>query len=295
MIEELISAKVNSTNYKPPTTKPPKWFYPTKTQIQYTTYLKFLMRQVSVPTIQYLKDNLPLWVGSINRKDSYSDDNGEFQDLMAEKQAEAFDDDTKKEIMLYAGAISLYNNSQWAKQVNYVMKDKVVFASMLKPEPYLGEVLKVWGDNNFTLIKSLSDEYIKKVNILVSDGLLNAKKSTDIIAEISVMTKQMTKGRAELIAVDQVGKLNGLLTKRRQQDAGVDYYEWVTAGDERVRDSHAEMDGTACDWDDSSVYSLNGGKTWVARPSAMQGSVPGSDIRCRCTSVPYWALVMEDI
>lgn len=72
--------------------------------------------------------------------------------------------------------------------------------------------------------------------------------------------------RGELIARDQIGKINGRLNQVRQQQVGVEKYEWGTAGDNRVRPSHSVKDGEIFRWDS---------------PPAGTGH-PGQDIQCRC-------------
>ena len=56
--------------------------------------------------------------------------------------------------------------------------------------------------------------------------------------------------RARVVARDQLGKLTGNLDRLRQQEAGVDQYEWSTAGDDRVRREHADRNGERFKWSD---------------------------------------------
>ena len=67
------------------------------------------------------------------------------------------------------------------------------------------------------------------------------------------------------IVRDQNSKLIGQLTQMRQQQAGVTAYVWMTAADERVRDSHR----------------ANNGRTflWSGPPGTGH---PGSEVQCRC-------------
>jgi hypothetical protein len=142
--------------------------------------------------------------------------------------------------------------------------------------------------------------------------------SEQLKEEIAALTKRYA-GRAALIAVDQIGKLNGQLTKQRQMEGGIDVYVWQTARDERVRGrpggtnpnavpSHWEMEGMYCKWSDNSVYadpaidvvrdekrgeiiSIN----WKPRNALMPLSIPGEAIRCRCTAAPVWESFLSPI
>jgi hypothetical protein len=72
------------------------------------------------------------------------------------------------------------------------------------------------------------------------------------------------------------------------ESVGLTMYVWETSGDERVRPSHEMMDGGLCRWDDSTVYSQDGGKTWTSRPYGAVLLHPGQDFQCRCTALSYW-------
>ena len=70
------------------------------------------------------------------------------------------------------------------------------------------------------------------------------------------------------ITRDQTSKLVGQLNQVRQQQLGIQGYEWQTAGDERVRPSHAANDGRVFRWD---------------MPPNATGH-PGSAVQCRCSA-----------
>jgi len=82
------------------------------------------------------------------------------------------------------------------------------------------------------------------------------------------------RSRGDLIARDQVLKLNGQITRSRQQAAGISQYKWVTSRDERVRKGHRRLNGTIQSWD--SPPDVGGGRN----------EHPGGDYQCRCTASP---------
>jgi len=75
--------------------------------------------------------------------------------------------------------------------------------------------------------------------------------------------------RANLIARDQIGKLNGQLAGYRQQNAGIKSYVWRSMADERVRPTHQDFDG----------------KTYTWKKGSPEGH-PGFPIQCRCVADP---------
>jgi SPP1 gp7 family putative phage head morphogenesis protein len=89
----------------------------------------------------------------------------------------------------------------------------------------------------------------------------------------------VSDSRAELIARDQVLKLNGNVNRHRQSAAGVREYIWDTSGDERVRETHLALDGSTQSWD--------------SPPEVAPGRFehPGGDYQCRCIAIP---IIPED-
>ena len=65
---------------------------------------------------------------------------------------------------------------------------------------------------------------------------------------------------------------------------------------ERVRESHRALNGKLCRWDDDTVYSEDGGKTWKSR-AAIGGYIghPGADYQCRCISSPDLSGLLAEI
>jgi uncharacterized protein with gpF-like domain len=55
------------------------------------------------------------------------------------------------------------------------------------------------------------------------------------------------------------------------------------------------MDEGLCRWDNASVYSDDGGKTWKPRPSGAVMQHPGQDYQCRCTALSYWDELVDEV
>lgn len=129
----------------------------------------------------------------------------------------------------------------------------------------LEDVLVATTRENVGLIRSIPEEYFKKIETVVFTGTTQGRTANSMIKQIMDIGKTTTK-RAKLIARDQTSKLNSALNQQRQQNLGVEEYIWRTAGDDRVRDSHASKNGKVFRWDN---------------PPADTGH-PGQDIQCRC-------------
>jgi len=131
----------------------------------------------------------------------------------------------------------------------------------------LENILYATTRENVALIKTIPEEYFKKIEGAVFRGTTQGRTASSMIQQIQEIGK-VTENRARVIARDQSSKLNSALNQQRSQNLGVEEYVWRTAGDERVRDSHKSKNGKVFRWDD---------------PPKDTGH-PGQDIQCRCVA-----------
>lgn len=127
---------------------------------------------------------------------------------------------------------------------------------------------------NLAKIKSLAADQIDELR-----GILEEAEKTGARVESirkSVLERfDVSRSKADLLARDQVLKLNAQVTQARQTEAGIVEYEWSASGDERVREMHDELDGSIQRWDDPPVTNEEGDRNH-----------PGEDFQCRCVAVP---------
>jgi len=133
----------------------------------------------------------------------------------------------------------------------------------------LGDILVATTRENVALIRSIPEEYFKKIETLVFTSTTQGDTAGSMIKQIQGINKTTAK-RAKLIARDQSSKLNSALSQQRQQNLGVEEYVWKTSGDERVRENHKSKNGKTFRWD---------------KPPKDTGH-PGQDIQCRCVAQP---------
>jgi len=165
--------------------------------------------------------------------------------------------------------VSQYNKNEWSRLLR---SQYGVDPTKENPERFAA-LLKNWSYQNSLLIKDIPFKTSLQISQQVTQALVdgtNQNDTADSIFQIMSDRTDVSDSRAKLIARDQVSKLNGNLTKERQQDLGVDGYIWRTVGDERVRDTHEENDDQFFTWDN---------------PPAETGH-PGEDIQCRCWAEP---------
>lgn len=121
---------------------------------------------------------------------------------------------------------------------------------------------------NVSLIHDINSKNRSAVEEILRDAQVNRRPKkyvTDALAKAMGITKR----RARLIANDQIYKLNIALTSFRNQQLGIDYYEWDHTPQEHPRPEHIKRDGRLFRWDTP---------PWDGLP----GFAPG----CQCKSVP---------
>lgn len=143
-----------------------------------------------------------------------------------------------------------------------------------KTSPMPGGPIANFRDNNLALIRKLDAETVNQLRTVLEQAEREAWRVEQLKVAIAERF-EVAKSHAELIARDQVMKLNGQITEYRQTSAGVTHYEWSTSGDERVRPMHDELDGTIQSWAAPPITTKDG-----------QRNHPGQDIQCRCVAIP---------
>lgn len=147
----------------------------------------------------------------------------------------------------------------------------------------VGAALDVFRDKNVALIKSLVGTQLDEITEILANAEVNALRVEDIRKQLQDRFG-VNKSKADLLARDQVLKLNGDLTQTRQMAVGITRYIWTTAGDERVRGTpggkwpkglHYDLDGTVHDWNNPPICALDGRR-----------GHPGQDYQCRCIAYP---------
>jgi SPP1 gp7 family putative phage head morphogenesis protein len=119
------------------------------------------------------------------------------------------------------------------------------------------------------LVEKAGREYAANVREVFGDPA-NMGLTVKELKEKLYALGDISKRHAAFIARDQTLKLNGAINQIRMKNAGITKYIWSTSKDERVRESHAELEGEVFDFS--------------APP---EPGNPGEDFQCRCVAVPY--------
>jgi SPP1 gp7 family putative phage head morphogenesis protein len=133
------------------------------------------------------------------------------------------------------------------------------------------------GMNKLTFKKVLDN-----VNELVAQGAqenwTNAELAKAIKKEINAVYEGR-KNQAQTIARTETLAVSGTLRNDAMAENGIEYLEWVTAHDEKVRESHADADGEVVKLGDEFSMGLKYPGDFTS------GDMPEEVINCRCVAV----------
>jgi SPP1 gp7 family putative phage head morphogenesis protein len=285
--------------------KPIRWLYPWATERHYAAAIRAWLRPMKEYVHQYIKNNQEAILrgdsAALVRQDAIP--GGSWRRMVTslygwyKTYIPDLDDGGNRAspiILMGLGNIADtmndFNEKQWEKAAKAELG--VEFPIY---EDWWFDTRRAWQEDNYKLIQKMSGAYIDMINWKVEQAITSGLSPSQLAQQILKIDQSISTGRANLIARDQIGKLNGQVTQARMTEAGLAMYVWSTSGDERVRESHALMDGGLCRWDDALVYSDNGGKTWKPRPSGAVLAHPGEEISCRCCALSYWDELVDEV
>lgn len=256
--------------------RPPRALPPINLEKAYARAIKGVVQALREAVDKRLIPLLPGLVAEVlskrpnERRDAAGDDFEAIIERIKIEMAEKYSDSEIRDLAdRYGIKVSDFNSSQQLAALK-----RVVGVDIVAAEPWLAEALSNFAAANVVLIGGLTDKAMDEIHTGVLRGFSAGQRWEEISGYIEERFG-VAESRADLIARDQVGKLNGQLTELRQTDLGITQFIWRTSNDERVRESHAELEGEVCDWND---------------PPEVDGEVaiPGEPINCRCWAEPVF-------
>ena len=132
---------------------------------------------------------------------------------------------------------------------------------------------------NVSLISSLPEEYLKQVETIVNNGVINGERYSSIAKKINAKVGSANAklaNRIKTIARNEVQTINSQISLRRSNNLGIKKGIYMTSDDERVRKCHKELDGVE--------YDLSKGAWSKTCNKFIQPGI--TDINCRCSFRP---------
>lgn len=246
--------------------------YPKNFERDYYRVLRAVVRRLRSAT----NNNIPMLAYSLRQDDDSTVTDAFVQAILAELLKSMTVEEAISELELILAGVSSVVDAN----VISAFAEAVSVDVFLNDSALLDTVKAEWKAQQSRLVDSIVNTYIEKLQIIVSNAVQRGTAMSEVKEEIKVLLNTTDK-RAKFIARNEVGNLNGIITMRRQVDCGISVYQWSSSHDERVRPSHAEMDGKYFYWNSDKVGEINGIKVYPAPKYH-----PCMDYNCRCVALP---------
>lgn len=142
------------------------------------------------------------------------------------------------------------------------------------------ELLQIAG-RNAELISSVPADIAKRISARAAELHQVGARPAAIAREIRAWAPRLAKSRIQLIARTEISGAETDLTRARSERIGIDWYQWQTSEDQRVRPSHRNMDGVLVAWNDPPAP-----EALIQEKSTLGHYHCGKCPNCRCAALP---------
>ena len=166
-----------------------------------------------------------------------------------------------------------YSEAGWhARQyAAIVLRGLGIDVSSLLSQLDTEDLMRLYIAQNTDLITGLKDDAIKIIRQEIMMARIHKQQPKQLAETLRAKLNVLRTSRAELIAVDQLGKLTASLNKHRQQQSGMTMYRWNYRSwikREDPRKDHQAVNGEYYQWGE--------------RTGTKAGTEPGVEVRCKC-------------
>lgn len=144
-----------------------------------------------------------------------------------------------------------------------------------------GKTFKLVQEANAFTLETITDEVKDSIQEAVASGFSAGETIADVTERIKSVYEFAVEGRADRIARTEVLSAANAGTFDALTKAGVERKEWLSSQDDRVRETHAELDGRSVPIDEYFVTSTGERLQYPGDPNASASEI----INCRCTLI----------
>lgn len=197
-------------------------------------------------------------------------------------QSKEFQDHAEAEAKKMVTSVFTDAGKTWREAARVNSKGREIYEALKKEfNSPIGLTVKEQIERNANLIKSMPKDIRQEITEIVAKESMSGRRASDIAEDLQERFPQMLKNKANLIARTETSKTESALNQARSQNIGINWYEWNTSEDGRVRSSHKHMDGVLINWNDPpSPEKLINKKSTLGKYHA--GCCPN----CRCYGAP---------
>jgi len=187
------------------------------------------------------------------------------------------------ESIAYNMVTAVYNHNArtWKEAAARGTKGREIYQALQKQmQGPVGDKVYSLVDYNAYLISSTPLNISKEITKYVMEQQQRGRRSEDISNDLAARLPGLKRSRVNLIARTETSKASSALTRAQSHDLGIEWFEWITSKDARVRKSHDNLDHVLM-----SYYDLPSPEALVGEKNVGRYG-PGDIYNCRCYAAP---------
>lgn len=176
----------------------------------------------------------------------------------------------------------------WRAAASYNSKGRTIYEALKKElQGPINGSFHFQVKRNADIIKTMPSSTANRLTKYIADESLKGRRASDIAEDIRARFPVSTEANINLIARTEVSKTSTALTRARSEDIGLEFYQWESSQDSRVRNSHEHMQGVIIAWKEPPSPEKLIGEKSVGNYHA------GEVFNCRCFPMPI--ISIDDI
>lgn len=154
---------------------------------------------------------------------------------------------------MMAAEVAAVNEKSWRAAAMKSSRARKIFEALREEieSQHFGHHLSAIAKQNAELISSVPLEIGQKITARAAELRLRGARSSEVDKYIRKLAPKLVDSRIRLIARNEVSKSETDLTRERSEHIGIDWYQWASSRDSRVRASHKNMDRVLVAWGDA--------------------------------------------
>jgi SPP1 gp7 family putative phage head morphogenesis protein len=170
----------------------------------------------------------------------------------------------------------------WRHAASESSRGRLIYQALRKEmQGPVGVAVRERIQQNAELIRSVPMDFADRMTAYIAQQTQAGRRASDIAQDLLDRFPEMSTNKVQLIARTEVGKTSTALTRARAENLGLDWYEWRTSEDSRVRDSHRHMDRVLVKWTDPPAP-----EALIGERSTLEYYHAGECPNCRCYPAP---------
>lgn len=180
------------------------------------------------------------------------------------------------------GQVKAINARSWREAARKAGRGQEIYASLrAELAGKIGERVNELVEENAQLISTIPQDIRESVAREIARLEQEGLRPNSIAEYIRLRIPKLAQSRAALIARTETAKAVTALTQARSEDLGIEWYQWLTAKDQRVRPAHKVFEKVLVRWEDPPAP-----EAFVRINSTLGRYNAGEAPNCRCVAIP---------